>query len=53
MKGTTLTRFQRQMAPDLYDQFVDRYRERLVGELGDQSPYFYAFKRILLWGRLA
>ena len=53
VKGTSLTRFQRLMAPDLYDQFVRRYRERLVGELGEQSPYFYAFKRILFWGRLA
>jgi trans-aconitate 2-methyltransferase len=53
VKGTSLTRFQRQMAPDVYEQFVRRYRERLVGELGEQAPYFYAFKRILLWGRLA
>jgi trans-aconitate 2-methyltransferase len=53
VKGTSLTRFQRQMGPDLYDQFLRRYRERLVGELGEQAPYFYAFKRILLWGRLA
>jgi trans-aconitate 2-methyltransferase len=52
VKGTSLTRFQRQIAPDLYEQFVRRYRERLVGELGEQAPYFYAFKRILLWGRL-
>jgi trans-aconitate 2-methyltransferase len=52
VKGTSLTRFQRQMAPDLYEQFVDRYRERLLDELGDHSPFFYPFKRILLWGRL-
>ena len=52
VKGTTLTRFQRQMAPDLYEQFVDRYREQLLDQLGDHSPFFYPFKRILLWGRL-
>jgi hypothetical protein len=25
----------------------------VLAELGDQRPYFYAFKRILMWGRAA
>jgi trans-aconitate 2-methyltransferase len=51
-RGTTLTRFAAALEPDAYERFVDRYRERLVRVIGDQRPYFYAFKRILLWGRL-
>jgi trans-aconitate 2-methyltransferase len=51
-KGTTLTRFARALPPELYDTFVDRYRQRLLQVLGNQSPYFYAFKRVLLWARL-
>jgi trans-aconitate 2-methyltransferase len=51
-KGTSLTRFRAVMAPDEYDAFVDSYRDRLVAELGDHRPYFYAFKRILFWARL-
>jgi trans-aconitate 2-methyltransferase len=51
VKGTTLTRFQQAMAPALFDEFLSRYRERLLAELGDHSPYFYPFKRILFWGK--
>jgi trans-aconitate 2-methyltransferase len=51
-KGTTLTRFARALPPNLYDAFVDRYRQRLLEVLGDHQPYFYAFKRILFWARL-
>jgi trans-aconitate 2-methyltransferase len=51
-KGTTLTRFARALPADAYDAFVARYRHRLLEVLGDQQPYFYAFKRILFWGRL-
>jgi trans-aconitate 2-methyltransferase len=50
VKGTSLTRFKAVLGPD-HERFVDEYRRRLVADLGDQSPYFYAFKRILLWGR--
>jgi trans-aconitate 2-methyltransferase len=50
-KGTSLTRFKDVLAPDVFDRFVDEYRSRLVAQLGDRRPYFYAFKRILFWGR--
>lgn len=50
-KGTTLTRFHDRLPAGLYDRFVDRYRERLLATLGERSPYFYPFKRILFWGR--
>jgi trans-aconitate 2-methyltransferase len=50
-KGTSLTRFERALPDELYDAFVERYRERLVAELGDHQPYLYAFKRILLRAR--
>jgi trans-aconitate 2-methyltransferase len=51
VKGTNLTRFQAVLAPDAFAEYVDRYRTRLVEVLGDQRPYFYPFKRILLWAR--
>ena len=51
VKGTTLTRFERTLPADRYEDFVEVYRERLRSELGDPRPYFYAFKRILFWGR--
>ncbi len=51
VKGTTLTRFKHMLSADRYEAFVDAYRTRLRDELGDAQPYFYAFKRVLLWGR--
>ena len=52
VKGTSLTRFKRQLPSDLFEQFVEEYSRRLLAELGDRRPYFYAFKRILFWARL-
>lgn len=43
-KGTSLTRMQRHLPPVVYEAFVAEYRRRLVAELGDQRPYFYAFQ---------
>jgi trans-aconitate 2-methyltransferase len=51
VKGTMLTRFKDPLGPEGFDAFVERYRDRLLSVLGDQAPYFYPFKRILLWGR--
>jgi trans-aconitate 2-methyltransferase len=50
-KGTTLTAFAERLPSDLFDRFVVAYRERLLQTLGDRRPYFFTFKRILVWGR--
>lgn len=52
VKGTSLTRFRRALPPELYDRFLARYRQRLLDVIGERSPYFYPFKRILFWARL-
>jgi len=31
-------------------RFVPGYRQRLLERLGDKRPYFYTYKRLLLWG---
>ena len=53
VRGTLLTDYESRMPEAMYHDFVARYRERLNAALGDQRPYFYPFKRILLWGRIA
>ena len=53
VKGTMLTRFKEPLGTDGWSDFVERFRGRLVAELGEQSPYFFPFKRVLLWGRVA
>jgi trans-aconitate 2-methyltransferase len=50
VKGTSLTRFKRVMTSAQYEEFLREYTVRLVAVLGDHAPYFYAFKRILMWG---
>ena len=53
VKGTLLTPYQEALDRSTYAAFVGRYRERLVELLGDQRPYFYPFKRILVWAALS
>jgi trans-aconitate 2-methyltransferase len=49
--GTLLTPYRTRLSPVLFTAFVDRYRERLLEELGEREPYFYGFRRILCWAR--
>lgn len=53
VRGTTLTRFARRLPADVFERFVWDYERRLVDVLGDSSPQFFPFRRILMWGRLA
>lgn len=50
VKGTLLTDYERRLPPGLYDSFLARYRERLLSLLEDAHPYFFTFKRVLIWG---
>lgn len=51
VKGTLLTPYRSRLDEAMFARFVDRYRERLLAELGDVRPYFYPFRRILCWAR--
>ena len=51
VKGTSLTRFKARLDPAEYERFLAEYRSRLLDVLGETRPYFYAFKRVLMWGR--
>lgn len=53
VRGTTLTRFQKRLPADLFEQFVADYEVALLQRIGEASPYFYPFRRILFWGRVA
>jgi trans-aconitate 2-methyltransferase len=49
-KGSTLTPYREALSADRYEEFLTEYTNRLVNTLGDSRPYFYTFKRVLLWG---
>ena len=52
VRGTTLTRFQAVLDADTYAAFLTEYERQLLRVIGDRSPYFFPFRRILMWGRL-
>ncbi len=51
VKGTLLTYFQERLNPASYQEFLSEFRERLFQILPDEKPFFYPFKRILIWAR--
>ena len=52
VKGTLLTDYERRLPAELWPRFLERYRERLLpAARRRRSPYFYPFKRLLLWAR--
>jgi trans-aconitate 2-methyltransferase len=52
VKGSLLTAYRQRLPADLYQEFVERYRERLMSRLEDIRPYFLTHKRILMWASL-
>jgi trans-aconitate 2-methyltransferase len=51
VKGAMLTDYERRLPAGLFDAFLVRFRERLLPQLEDTQPYFYPFKRLLVWGQ--
>ena len=49
VKGTLLVGYQQRMPAELFARFLGRYRACLLPQLDDRRPYFYPFKRLLLW----
>lgn len=49
-KGTLLTGYQSKLDEAQFSEFLNTYETELIQEIGE-GPYFYAFKRALLWGR--
>lgn len=52
VRGTTLTRFEKVLEPELFQQFLVDYERELLSEIGEHEPFFFGFRRVLLWGRL-
>ena len=52
VRGTTLTRFEKRLAPEAFEAFVANYETELLKVLGNHEPHFFPFRRILMWARL-
>lgn len=51
VKGTLLTYYQSRLPPDLYQDFLERYTQKILAFFGEQKPFLFPFKRILLFGK--
>lgn len=49
VRGALLTHYEEQLG-DRFEPFLADYSDRLRTVLGDVTPYFYTYKRLLLWG---
>jgi len=49
VRGALLTDYERRLG-DRFPQFLERYTARVVETLGGPEPFFYTYKRVLIWG---
>ena len=49
VRGALLTAYEAQLGAR-YEEYLAAYRERLRHALGDERPFFYTYKRVLMWG---
>lgn len=52
MEGSLLTPYRERLTGPLYQRLLADYAGRLRALAGDDRPYFFPFKRLLVWGRL-
>jgi trans-aconitate 2-methyltransferase len=53
VKGTLLTDYEKRLSTEQFVAFLEAYRRELATRLDAASPFFYPFKRLLLWGTLS
>jgi trans-aconitate 2-methyltransferase len=53
VQGTALLAYKTQLDDAKWPEFLARYRECLFEMIPDDKPFFFPFKRILMWGRRA
>jgi trans-aconitate 2-methyltransferase len=49
VKGTMLTDYSKRLTPTDYDAFLAEYTDTLFARVPEARPFFYPFKRILIW----
>jgi trans-aconitate 2-methyltransferase len=50
VRGSLLTDYRERLPPELYAEFLARYRARLLPRLAGGEPFLFPFQRILAWG---
>jgi len=50
VRGSLLTDYQQRLSEPDFTRFMEVYTERLLPILGNDRPFFYTYKRVLIWG---
>ncbi len=50
VKGTLLTDYAKRLSAETFARFLERYRAEVRRRLGEGKPFFFTFKRFLVWG---
>lgn len=50
VRGALLTAYEAQLSPERFEEFLAAYRAELTKAIGDATPYFYTYRRVLMWG---
>lgn len=49
VKGSLFSHYRKVLSSELYQQFLQKYRLRLIEHFGIRAPFFMPFKRLLIW----
>jgi trans-aconitate 2-methyltransferase len=49
VRGALLTHYEALLG-NRFAEYLDVYRRQLLAAIGNERPYFYTYKRVLLWG---
>ena len=49
VRGALLTHYE-SLLGNRFAEYLDVYRTRLLAAIGDERPFFYTYKRVLMWG---
>lgn len=52
VRGSMLTYFEARLTSDDFGRFMIEFKRRLFAQLNDDKPFFYPFKRVLMWAKL-
>lgn len=51
MQGTLLTYYEKRLSEELFSRFLEDYRRQLLDRLPTRTPYYFPFRRILIWAQ--
>ncbi len=52
VRGSFLNEYKARLTGADFERFFETYRERLLAVLPDERPFFFTFKRLLIWAAL-